>query len=91
MIEKIKNWLERSWWKKEEWVRMNREHTWRISDKNDCPSWDVESVTVIRYKNKNTCEERKRVNDRHIISKTLFKHPTETEEGSLEEHDIYSQ
>jgi hypothetical protein len=86
MLQRIINWLNPSktaWYRKDEWHLVNRnQNAYKIVEKHDCPSWDLEFWFLKRYKNKETCEERwVKGNKEGILSKTIFEPPEEWIKG----------
>lgn len=82
-----------AWWRKDEWYRVVRsQNVYKVVEKNNCPSWELEFWFFEKYKNKHTCEERwrKKRKGGGILNKTIFKPPeayiAELNEGKEGKH-----
>jgi len=76
---KFFNPFEVPWWHKDEWVKViDHQNCYEVAEKNDCPSWDLNFYFLNKYKNKNTCEERWRIQSTSdMFDKTIFIPPEE--------------
>lgn len=69
--------LKTKWWRKDEWILVNRnQNVYKLSQKYNCPSWDLEFYFCDKYKNKHTCETRwKKRRSASIFDETIFEQP----------------
>jgi hypothetical protein len=95
MFQRIINWLnpsKKAWYKKDEWyVKIRNQSAYKVAEKHDCPSWDLEFWFLKKYKNKETCEERWMKSSRsRMLDRTIFEEPEEwiKDKGKSESHYI---
>ena len=77
------------WWRKDEWVSVDRYIVKEVLDEHGCPSWTVRPVIVKRYKNKEDCEERMRISNKLDTERTVFSDPEEDDPVLLRKVKIF--
>ena len=71
--------FKKTWWRKNEWVKVKgHQNAYKVVERHECPSWDLEFYFLSKYKHKETCEKRWRITGRwRMADKTIFKPPEE--------------